>query len=145
VPNNFLNKETLRQVFSVFPGGVKNVFLNRDCSELLDKIEARDKISRMLESAETELIVQANKRAKKEKSKKEKSGKKKLPAEEHIELERSTSGVDRGSHEGHDYLVDKYIPQKKRPTHRLPLANWMPSLPLIGKKVVSCKNALTVG
>src|ERR1700694_3865666 len=46
VPDNFLNEQTLRQMFSVFPGGVKNVFLNRDCSELLDKIENRDNISR---------------------------------------------------------------------------------------------------
>ena len=42
VPENFLNVNTLRQVFSVFPGGVKNVFLNRDCSELLERIEDRD-------------------------------------------------------------------------------------------------------
>lgn len=136
VPNNFLNVDTLRQLFSVFPGGVRNVFLNRDCSDLLDKVQLRDKVSHMLESAETDLIVQANKRARKEKIKKDKAAKK-HPIEEHIDVERSSSGIDASSHET-EYLVDKYVPQKKRPTHHLPLASWMPSLPLIGKKVTSC-------
>jgi calcium permeable stress-gated cation channel len=136
VPNNFLTVDTLRQLFSVFPGGVRNVFLNRDCSDLLDKVQLRDKVSHMLESAETDLIVQANKRARKEKVKKDKEAKK-HPIEEHIELERNSSGIDASSHET-GYLVDKYVPQKKRPTHHLPLASWMPSLPLIGKKVTSC-------
>ena len=135
VPNNFLDVKTLREVFSVFPGGVKNVFLNRDCSGLLEKIQERDKISRMLESAETDLIVDANKRARKAKTKKDKATKKN-PNEEIIELQRSNSGVDVGTREDGVYLVDKYVPKKKRPTHRLPLASWMPSLPLIGKKVV---------
>lgn len=32
-------------------------------------------------------------------------------------------------------LWKKYVPEKKRPTSRLPLHKWLPALPLIGKKV----------
>lgn len=32
-------------------------------------------------------------------------------------------------------FVDSFVPRKKRPTHRLPLASFLPSLPLVGKKV----------
>jgi hypothetical protein len=126
-------------VFSVFPGGVKNVFLNRDCSELLERIEERDKIARMLESAETDLIKMANKADRKEKAKQVKEAKKKNHGtnDDVVELQVSAGGRDTGSVRGNDneYLVDKYVPKNKRPTHRLPLANWMPGLPLIGKKV----------
>src|SRR5271169_977628 len=48
IPKTFLDVKTLRQVFSVFPGGVKNVFLNRDCKDLLDKVQDRDKIAKLL-------------------------------------------------------------------------------------------------
>src|SRR5271156_6112804 len=77
VPENFLNAATLRQVFSVFPGGVRNVFLNRDCSDLLKQVELRDKISKLLEGGETELIITANKKQRKALKKKEKELKKK--------------------------------------------------------------------
>jgi calcium permeable stress-gated cation channel len=119
---------------------VKNVFLNRDCSELLGKIEERDKISKQLESAETELIVMAYKIDKKENAKKEKESKRRNPPPTDGELRTSTNEGDNGSQEDIEFecLVDKYVPKKKRPTYRLPLAKWMPSLPLIGTKVRSC-------
>ena len=139
VPKNFLNVQTLRQVFSVFPGGVKNVFLNRDCSELLEKIEERDKIAKLLESAETELVLKANKAKRKAKAKKEKEIEKRQRSNDASEPQLTQNHDDDVSErvtEG-EYLVDKYVPKKKRPTYRIPLASWMPSLPLIGKKVVS--------
>lgn len=145
IPKNFLDVKTLRQVFSVFPGGVKNVFLNRDCKDLLDTIQKRDKIAQLLESAETELIVTANKIDRKKKKNRENEAKKqakKHPDDDVAELDVATNeNTDHrhgGSQDGatdFEYLVDKYVPKKKRPTHRLPIASWMPSLPLIGKKV----------
>jgi calcium permeable stress-gated cation channel len=138
IPQNFLNVKSLKQVFSVFPGGVKNVFLNRDCSELLEQVEERDKIAKQLESAETDLIIVANKIVRKSKAKKEKETKKNLPRPDNEPQTRTNEG-DNGSQEGIELecLADKYVPKKKRPTHRLPLAKWMPSLPLIGTKVRS--------
>lgn len=124
-------------MFSVFPGGVKHVFLNRDCSELLEEIEERDKIAKKLESAETELIVAANKNFRKAKAKKEKEAMKNSTP---LDVERQTTTIDNGYNWSqqateYEYLVDKYVPKKKRPTYRLPLAKWMPSLPLVGTKV----------
>ena len=136
----------MKQVFSVFPGGVKNVFLNRDCSELLEKVEERDKIAKKLEAAETDLIVMANKNNRKAKQKKEKEARNNSTLPEG-ELQANTNEVESGSQEGieFEYLVDKYVPKNKRPTHRLPLAKWMPSLPLIGKKVRAYLLLLTLG
>jgi calcium permeable stress-gated cation channel len=109
--------------------------LNRDCSELLEKVEERDKIASQLESAETDLIVMANKNDRKAKGKQAK----KNPQPTDRELQTSTNEGDNGSQEGieSECLADKYVPKKKRPTHRLPLVKWMPSLPLIGTKVRS--------
>ena len=136
VPENFLNVKTLKQVFSVFPGGVRNVFLNRDCRELLETVEERNKIAKKLESAETDLIVMANKAARKAKEKKEKEAKK-TSSPQKSEVQHSTDDVNDSTQEDTtvEYLVDNYVPKKKRPTNRLPIASWMPSLPLIGKKV----------
>ena len=147
IPKAFLDVKTLRQVFSVFPGGVKNVFLNRDCKDLLDKVQERDKIAKLLESAETELILKANKVVRKEKQKRAKEAKKRTKDhmnENVAELEFAANSNPENVHQGgeddavpFECLVDKYVPKKKRPTHRLPLASWTPSLPLIGKKVSS--------
>jgi hypothetical protein len=133
VPQQFLDVNTLRQVFSVFPGGVKNVFLNRDCSDLLTMVELRDSIAHRLEGAETELIRTANKIHRKEVAKKAKQTKKKQKkAAEGEQVEEAEEPIEMGENES---LVDRYVPKKKRPTYRIPLAKWMPSLPLIGKKV----------
>jgi len=134
VPENFLNAATLRQVFSVFPGGARNVFLNRDCSDLLKEVELRDKISKLLEGGETQLIIDANKNHRKAMKKREKELKKKGTNTEEVGSQEAEGEAEQAA-EDQEYLVDKYVPKKKRPTYRVPLANWMPSLPLIGKKV----------
>lgn len=61
IPGKWLTEEALRGLFDVFPGGVRNIWLNRDLSTLLEKIEMRNKIHRMLEGAETDLIKAAKK------------------------------------------------------------------------------------
>jgi Cytosolic domain of 10TM putative phosphate transporter len=135
IPKNFLNVNTLKQVFSVFPGGVKNVFLNRDCSDLLDDVQRRDQIAKLLESAETELIVKANKAHRKKNKKLEEKSKEK-DSGKIMETASAANDVDGARQEVEvEYLAEKYLPKKKRPTYRIPLASWMPSLPLIGKKV----------
>ncbi|KAI5465133.1 hypothetical protein BGZ63DRAFT_379416, partial [Mariannaea sp. PMI_226] len=56
IPTKWLSNDALRELFDVFPGGVKNIWLNRNLTELLDKITYRDQIHLKLESAETSLI-----------------------------------------------------------------------------------------
>ncbi|KAL2754310.1 hypothetical protein ACRALDRAFT_1056510 [Sodiomyces alcalophilus JCM 7366] len=72
VPAKWLTEEAIRGLFDVFPGGIRNVWLNRDLSSLLDKIELRDAIHKQLEAAETELIRAAKKQQLKERKKDEK-------------------------------------------------------------------------
>lgn len=61
IPDKWISEEALRGLFDVFPGGIRNIFLTRDLTLLLDKIKKRDKIHQKLESAETELIRECKK------------------------------------------------------------------------------------
>ncbi|KAH8659407.1 hypothetical protein BGZ61DRAFT_370499 [Ilyonectria robusta] len=60
IPSKWLNQEALQGLFDVFPGGVRNIWLNRDLSKLLKKTSLRDKTHLRLESAETDLIKAAS-------------------------------------------------------------------------------------
>lgn len=75
IPGKWLTEEALRGLFDVFPGGVRNIWLNRDLSTLLEKIEMRDKIHKKLEGAETDLIKAAKKAQLKQKKKDDKKNK----------------------------------------------------------------------
>ena len=61
IPDKWLSEEALDGLFDVFPGGVRNIWINRDLSGLLDKITLRGKIHRKLESAGTDLVKSAKK------------------------------------------------------------------------------------
>ncbi|PHH86000.1 hypothetical protein CDD83_10886 [Cordyceps sp. RAO-2017] len=61
IPKKWLSEEALLGLFDVFPGGVRNIWLNRDLTKLLDKIHERRRVHEMLESAETDLIKAAKK------------------------------------------------------------------------------------
>jgi calcium permeable stress-gated cation channel len=160
VPDNFLDVNVLRQLFSVFPGGVKNVFLNRDCSSLLDLVEERDKVAKKLEAAETDLIVLANKNERKQREKASKGKEVRKSVEKQQENSRlvemdvlesvepsrandleQTKQTAPQAVRGGEYLADKWVPEKKRSTHRLPVASWMPSLFFIGKKALISPNS----
>ncbi|SCO54602.1 related to PHM7-similarity to A.thaliana hyp1 protein [Fusarium fujikuroi] len=59
IPEKWLREELLSDVFSIFPGGVRRVWLNRDLSSVMAKITLRDAIHHKLEAAETALIQDA--------------------------------------------------------------------------------------
>ncbi|KAI1095852.1 DUF221-domain-containing protein [Rostrohypoxylon terebratum] len=61
IPDKWLTEDALRGLFDVFPGGLRNVYLTRDLTHLLDKIAKRDLIHQQLEDAMTELIIMAKK------------------------------------------------------------------------------------
>ncbi|KAG6006297.1 hypothetical protein E4U21_007179 [Claviceps maximensis] len=81
IPKKWLTEEALTGLFDVFPGGVRNVWLNRDLTTLLDKISLRDKIHRQLESAETDLIRAAKKANLKKRNAEERRSRRKLNLE----------------------------------------------------------------
>ncbi|KAL5344420.1 hypothetical protein ACLOAV_010680 [Pseudogymnoascus australis] len=56
VPDTWLTVEALSFLYDVFPGGIRNIWINRDYGKLLQKVRAREGVVAMLESAETELI-----------------------------------------------------------------------------------------
>lgn len=78
IPKKWLSEEALRGLLDVFPGGVRNVWLNRDMSKLLDKVNLRESIHASLENAETELIKAAKKAQLKQQRKDEKKERKKM-------------------------------------------------------------------
>lgn len=75
IPRKWCTVEALDGLYDVFPGGIRNIWINRNFDELNEKTNKREKLSRALESAETGLIrnctkakvEEAKKRAKKEK------------------------------------------------------------------------------
>ncbi|ATY65229.1 DUF221 domain [Cordyceps militaris] len=78
IPKKWLSEDALRGLLDVFPGGVRNVWLNRDMTKLLDKVNLREQIHAALENAETELIKAAKKAQLKKQRKDEKMERKKL-------------------------------------------------------------------
>jgi len=76
----------------------------------------------MLESAGTTLLNTAVKCNKKKQKKNAKTGNK----------EGSSTGDAETARKA---LMEELVPRQERPSHRLPLFSWLPSLPFVGKKV----------
>ncbi|KAI1334843.1 DUF221-domain-containing protein [Xylariaceae sp. FL0016] len=94
IPDKWLNEEALRGLFDVFPGGLRNIWLTRDLTHLLDKISKRDKIHSKLEDAQTELIRMAKKKQLEKREKDEKQSRKaskaqRMTKEERLERQKS--------------------------------------------------------
>ena len=51
--------EALDGLYDVFPGGIRNIWINRNFGELNNKVKRRNKLARTLESAETSLVKNA--------------------------------------------------------------------------------------
>ncbi|KAF4463414.1 phm7-similarity to hyp1 [Fusarium albosuccineum] len=62
IPASLCTRERLRDLFFLFPGGVENVWVNRDFSSLTEKMKRRNAIHRKLEEAET-LLIKSTQRA----------------------------------------------------------------------------------
>jgi hypothetical protein len=62
IPDKWLSEEALRGLFDVFPGGIRNVWLTRDFTALLSKINQRAKVHEKLEAAESDLIRNAKRK-----------------------------------------------------------------------------------
>lgn len=59
IPPKWCTFEALDGLYDVFPGGIRNIWINRNFDELNDKIKRRNKLARSLESAETSLVKNA--------------------------------------------------------------------------------------
>ncbi|KAJ8127232.1 hypothetical protein O1611_g6404 [Lasiodiplodia mahajangana] len=119
VPDDYLDQARLRKVFG---DSVKNIWIAGDTKELDDLVKERDKEAMRLEKAEVQLLKLANEARLK--------AIKKGAADERVE---APIDAEPGS------LAARWVPPKKRPTHRLGF------LGLVGKKVDTitwCRSAL---
>ncbi|KAK2740225.1 hypothetical protein FQN55_008951 [Onygenales sp. PD_40] len=110
IPSKWLSVEALDGLFDVFPGGVRNIWINRNLDELNEKVKLRNKLALILEAAETELIKKCKKaHLKQAKRQARKSGKnaaeidrEKADAEKRASRMAQEPGVSSGNpHEGH--------------------------------------------
>lgn len=69
IPHKWCTMEALDGLYDVFPGGIRNIWINRNFDELTDKIKQRDKMAINLEQAETDLIKNCWKANEKQKAK----------------------------------------------------------------------------
>lgn len=63
IPHSWLTVEALDNLFNVFPGGIRNIWINRNFDDLNEKVKERNGLALKLEAAETELIVKCKKAA----------------------------------------------------------------------------------
>ncbi|KAI1658494.1 DUF221-domain-containing protein [Daldinia decipiens] len=110
VPDRYLDEARLRKIYG---DSVKHVWITGDTEKLDDLVKERDKVAMKLEKAEVKLLKLAN--AQRIKSDK-KDGSNDEKAEAPLDAESGS-------------LAARWVPEKKRPTHRLGL------LGLVGKKV----------
>jgi hypothetical protein len=61
IPRKWLTEEALMGLYDVFPGGIRNIWINRNYDKLLNKVHERDGVLRKLELSETQLIQKCKK------------------------------------------------------------------------------------
>lgn len=62
IPSKWCSVEALDGLYDVFPGGLRNIWVNRNFDELNEKVKTRDQIALQLETAETDLIKKCHKK-----------------------------------------------------------------------------------
>lgn len=159
LPRDWQTPEALSRVYDVFPGGIKNVWINRKLDEMATKVEVRNQIVQHLEEAETRLIrmcykqrahvspkmVEEEEEEKKEeeeeekKKEEEKSGDKirdNDPAHAHAHADEHAHAHAHAQDEDGKPRWCRFIQSNQRETMRLPIVNhpWFPAIPGIGKK-----------
>lgn len=112
VPTAYADEAKMRRMFGK---KLKNVWITSDTKALSDLVDQRTKTAMKLEAAETKLIRLAN-------DARLKTAKKGGSFEE-----QSVDNTEAGEEDLSGSVASKYVPAKKRPTHRLKF--------LIGKKV----------
>ncbi|KAI0076270.1 DUF221-domain-containing protein [Panus rudis PR-1116 ss-1] len=137
IPEDMCNEHELRIWASFVPGGVQNIWIYRDTTELNKDHKARLKACKKLEGACSKLMRQVVKAKHKDDKREEKARKQtaklqkreaKLAEKERLTSKESITGPQ-ASEDDIISLINKYVPPEKRPHHRLGF------LGLWGKKV----------
>lgn len=126
IPAKWCTFEALNGLYDVFPGGIRNIWVNRNFDELNEKVKLRTKVADRLEAAETSLIRNArkaylkklreeHKRSGKEKSKAEKLAQDKVTEDQGIAM-ANTEGISSGNpHQAH--TLDEELAETGEPSH----------------------------
>lgn len=61
IPQDWLSVEALDGLYDVFPGGIRNIWINRNFDDLNEKVKERNALALKLEAAQTNLIVNCKK------------------------------------------------------------------------------------
>lgn len=99
IPRKWLTIDALEGLYDVFPGGIRNIWINRNYDKLATKVDRRNKLAKQLESAETNLIKLCHQKHKKALKKQGKS---------HEEIGRELTPVPResSSSQSHTSAID---------------------------------------
>lgn len=118
IPRKWLTVPALDALYDVFPGGIKDIWINRNYDDLMEKVDKRTKIARALESAETNLIIKCTEKHKKmEEEKSKKAGHKKKSKQERKQEEAShdariaADGHDPGADAGNPHEIEQQLQQ----------------------------------
>lgn len=118
IPRKWLTVAALDALYDVFPGGIKDIWINRNYDDLQEKVDKRTKIARALESAETNLIINCSKKHKKmmeAQAKKDGQKKKSRKERKHAEAmhdERIASDQhDDGADAGNPHEIEQQLQQ----------------------------------
>ena len=97
IPRKWLTLEALNGLYDVFPGGIRNIWINRNFDELADKVSYRDSVAKSLEDAETNLVKMCRKKHEKtEAARRKKEGRaKRTKQERHKDAEEEDAAADR--------------------------------------------------
>ena len=113
IPNELLFTQQLSKSFKDIAGGVRDVWINQDYTDLLSKVQKRDKVVALLEAAETSLIAKA------------------------IRAHGKKGYNNRCWTEDSIPLWKQYLREKDRECMRLPIFGlaWVSGIPFLGRKV----------
>ena len=101
IPPKWCTVEALDGLYDVFPGGLRNIWINRNFDELSDKVKKRDKLAKTLENTETALIKKCFKKNEENMAKAEKEAGKKITKEEKAKQKSSKDQAGRQQAHGH--------------------------------------------
>lgn len=154
IPRKWLTVEALTNLYDVFPGGIRNIWINRQLDELSEKVKLRDKLALTLEAAETNLIAKCKKaHLKKVKAEAKKNGEK-VTAEagkEREETDRKAaemamqSGISSGDpHQVAHNVHDAVKKDRKEARDAARRQRKMKFIPLVGDGINAVGNGTTV-
>jgi len=101
IPEKWCTVEALDGLYDVFPGGLRNIWINRNFDELNEKVSRRDKLALTLEGAETDLIKKCSKKNEEKIAKERKLAGKKLTKAERKQKEADQDENGRRKAQGH--------------------------------------------